>query len=305
MKLRIATVAFNPGTEIETMVCSISAGLGQLATDSDFCCDTVIVNNGRESSVLDALRRRCGVRIVSAETNLGYGRAINLAARDFAGDWLLIVNPDVEFKPGAIATLLAHALRHSRGAVFGPKILTPEGQTYPSARRFPRIVSGMGHALLGTLWPANPFTRHYQNLLRTDRDTRTDWLSGACLLVRMDVFREVGGFDPGYFMFFEDTQLGEDVAAHGWESVYVPAAVVCHDQGKSWRSRPREMLYAHHASALRYLGRVYSRPWQFPLRVLFALGLKLRVLILTEMKCAPGGKRRKIGVYLRRNNENS
>ena len=57
------------------------------------------------------------------------------------------------------------------------------------------------------------------------------WLSGSCLLLRRDAFDAVGGFDPGYFMYFEDVDLGDRLGDAGWHNVYVPAAVVSHVGG--------------------------------------------------------------------------
>lgn len=79
----------------------------------------------------------------------------------------------------------------------------------------------------------NPLPQELQEISAQKRpidDELVDWLSGACLLVRMEAFREVGGFDDSYFMFFEDTQLGEQFKAAGWQSVYLPLAKIYHEQ---------------------------------------------------------------------------
>ncbi|MEI0661815.1 dTDP-Rha--alpha-D-GlcNAc-pyrophosphate polyprenol alpha-3-L-rhamnosyltransferase, partial [Pseudomonas aeruginosa] len=69
------------------------------------------------------------------------------------------------------------------------------------ARSIPRIRNGIAHALLGSIWPSNPWTKSYLD----DRDMSSErpagWLSGSCLLVRRDAFDSINGFDEGYFMY--------------------------------------------------------------------------------------------------------
>jgi len=145
-----------------------------------------------------------------------------------------------------------------------------------AARRFPRLVSGAGHALLSGVWPGNPFSSAYRENADPTRAHAVDWLSGACLLLRREAFDDVGGFDASYFMFFEDVDLGERVGRAGWLNVQVYDSVVIHEQGASWKARPEKMIRAHHASARRYLSGVYDAPWQAPVRWLLSGGLRLR-----------------------------
>ena len=95
-------------------------------------------------------------------------------------------------------------------------------------------------------------------------------------MLRRTAFEAVGGFDDGYFMFFEDVDLGDRLGRAGWTNLYVPAARVTHVGGTSWRERPASMISAHHASAARYIVGRYPHWYQWPVRVLTALGLRLR-----------------------------
>ncbi|MCF2705945.1 glycosyltransferase family 2 protein [Arcanobacterium haemolyticum] len=270
--LRVVTVAFNPGDELRACVASISE-----ATTKPY--EVVVVDNGTERDVVDEVASDYGVIVERPGRNLGYGGAANLGAQHYDGEWILVANPDLEFTPGSIDKLIEAADHWPQAGVFGPLIRTLEGDVYPSARQFPRLVSGAGHALLAQVWPGNPFTRAYRSNAAIDRAHEVDWLSGACLLIRTEAFREVGGFDDSYFMFFEDTQLGEDMRAHGWASVFIPEADVTHEQGASWKARPAKMLRAHHESAAHYLDGIYSQPWQAPLRWALRTGLRIRAEI--------------------------
>ncbi|VEI12935.1 glycosyltransferase [Trueperella bialowiezensis] len=271
--VRVVTVAFNPGQEIEQMADSLPAAFA----DSKVSWELVVVNNGDSAHVLDELSDRA--RIIDAGANLGYGGGNNLGARGHDGEWLLFVNPDVTFHPGCVQRLLEVADHYPQAGVFGPKILTPQGAVYPSARRFPRLVAGTGHALFANVWPDNPWSAKYRAVGDANTTHTADWLSGSCLLVRAQDFFAVGGFDREFFMFFEDTMLGEAMERAGRERVFVHDALITHDQGASWRDRPAPMLRAHHESAYKYLARVYSGPCYAPVRLVLKAGLKARLAI--------------------------
>jgi GT2 family glycosyltransferase len=127
------------------------------------------------------------------------------------------------------------------GAV-GPRILNPDGSTYPSARAVPSLFGGAMHAVLHPFWKSNPWSVRYRN----DTDAAVavrdvGWLSGACVLVRRSAFDAIGGFDAAYFMYFEDVDLGERFGRYGWRNVYDPSAVVTHIGGESTKSESAAM----------------------------------------------------------------
>lgn len=266
--IRIVTVAYNPGDELQSFVDS-------LAEATSYPYEVVICDNGEESHVVDDVAQQCGARVIRSGENLGYGKAINTGVEGYTGDWFVIANPDVSFKPGAIDTLLDETRFWPRGGAFGPRILTPDGKVYFSARRFPHLITGTGHAILKDVWKSNPFSRWYQGPNLPGHSRRADWLSGACLLIRCEAFEEVGGFDDDYFMFFEDTQLGKDMRGKKWRAVYVPRALVIHDTSKSWRDQPAPMILAHHKSAAQYFAKTHPKVWQAPMRAVVRLGLRL------------------------------
>lgn len=273
-ELHVVTVAYNAGEELERMLASLDGACPGLRYTVD------IVDNGTETAVVNRVAADWGARVLRPGENLGYGTAADLALLDSGADWFLLVNPDTIFTPGAITSLVEAAGRWPEGGVFGPRLANMDGSIYPSARELPSVSTGIGHALFTTFWKSNPWTAKYHGL--TDREHTCGWLSGACLLMRPEAFREVGGFDPGYFMFFEDVDLGRRMAEAGWQSVYIPTATVIHDQGMSWRDRPATMIRAHHESAMRYISHAYPGTMNAPLRGAIITGLKLRSRWMTR-----------------------
>ena len=273
----MVTVAYNPGEELAQFATS-------LATATTAPYRLTIVDNGEQNDVVDAVAAEHGAEVLRPGTNLGYGTGANLGARGGREPWLVVANNDLEWRPGSLDELLAAGGRHSRAGALGPKVLNTDGSVYASARALPSLVVGTGHAVLSPVWPGNPFTARYQRRsgLGAKEDRAVGWLSGSCLLLRREAFDAVGGFDEDYFMFFEDTDLGDRLDRAGWENVFVPSAVVVHDQGATWRERPAPMVRAHHASAERYLRGRYGAWWQAPVRGALALGLRARAALLTR-----------------------
>lgn len=267
--VRVVVVTYWPGEAIGTFLDSLAD-----ATSRDV--HVVIADNGSEDGAPEAAAAHYGAQLLPTGGNLGYGSAANVGARTGDEEWLVVANPDITWRKGALDTLLDAAGRWPRAGAFGPAILTPGGDLYPSARGFPSLSRGIGHALLGWCWAANPWTRAYRRESGGPVEAPAGWLSGSCLLLRRAAFDEVGGFDPGYFMYFEDLDLCRRLADAGWQSVYVPSAVVEHTGAHSTRRNRGAMLRAHHASAYRYLAARYAGPRWLPVRLALRAGLAAR-----------------------------
>ncbi|MDR5700374.1 glycosyltransferase family 2 protein [Agromyces aerolatus] len=254
------------------------------ATNADFVC--VVADNAPERG--DAVRRVAeahGAGYLPVAHNPGYGGAINAAVEALPSTvrWIVISNPDVEFSPGAIDRMLEALVAHDDTGAVGPRVLRPDGTTYPSARAVPSLVHGVGHALFGSIWPSNPWSKAYQAGAVDPTVPRTaGWLSGSCLAVRREAFERIGGFDDGFFMYFEDVDLGYRLGVAGFTNVYEPAAVVTHVGAHSTSKHGRRMLEAHHRSTMRFLEKRYHGPVYAPVRGLLRVGLALRLRLLAR-----------------------
>lgn len=265
-RVRVVVVTYFAGRFLEEFMSSLPVAASEPVP-------VTVVDNGSTDGTVEYAAQHPGITLLHAGANLGYGAAANVGVASCDEPWVIVANPDIRFRAGAIDTLLEVTERWPRAAALGPRILTPDGRLYPSARELPRLGWGVGHAVLGWLWPRNPWTAVYRREREEPREGRTGWLSGACLLVRREAFEAVSGFDQAYFMYFEDIDLCERLARQGWDVVYAPAATVEHHGGHA-TSRSRDtMSKAHHDSAYRYLSRRYAGPAWLPVRVALRAGL--------------------------------
>ncbi len=240
---------------------------------------TVADNKPTAGTAVQELTEKAHGVYLPLDRNLGYGGGMNAAARTIPAstEWILVSNPDVVLGPGAIDAMVAAGSTDARIGSVGPAIYGEDGELYPSARSVPSLRTGVGHALFANLWLGNPWSRAY----RKDTDAspvRRDagWLSGACLLVRKSAFDSLGGFDDGFFMYFEDVDLGFRLGKAGFRNVYEPAASVTHSGAHSTTSNSKNMIEVHHQSARRFLNKKYSGAVLWPVRLVLTIGLRVR-----------------------------
>ncbi|MGO4201385.1 glycosyltransferase [Rhodococcus sp. TAF43] len=271
-KLAVVTVTYSPGEHLEHF-------LDTLADATVENPQVILADNGSTDGAPEAAEAAHDhVRLLRTGGNIGYGGAINRAVAEIDPDieFVVVVNPDVRWSPGAIDELLAAAARWPRAGALGPMVREPDGSMYPSARRVPDLISGAGHAVLGSVWPSNPWTQRYLQENETIIERPAGWLSGSCLLLRRVAFDSIDGFDSRYFMYMEDVDLGDRLGKAGWLNVFVPSAEVTHAKGHAAGRHPELMLPAHHQSAYRFQADRHPAWWQAPLRWALRGGLALR-----------------------------
>jgi len=244
----------------------------------------VVVENSPTVPNLDQVIGSLPVQVLHLRDNPGYGTASNRGVDALADacEFVVICNPDTILTPDAIPTLLSIISSRDDVALVGPKILTKTGDVYPSARAFPGIRIGIGHAFFGRLWPTNPWSMRYLGDYVTEDERVVGWVSGSFFVARTHAFRDVKGFDEGYFMFFEDVDLAFRLKQHGWRTLYVPHAVVTHSGAHSTGKNMARMVREHHRSAERFLAKLYPQPHHAPLRALLRLGLRARAVFVTK-----------------------
>jgi N-acetylglucosaminyl-diphospho-decaprenol L-rhamnosyltransferase len=261
--LPVVTVTYSPGWHLDRFLASLS-----LATDRPV--QVVMADNGStDGAPQEAVQRYPDAQLFETGANLGYGGAVNSAVArlgDRDSEFLIVANPDVQWGPGSIDALLEAAARWPQAATLGPLIREPDGSVYPSARHLPSLIRGGMHAVVGPIWPNNPWSRAYRQERLEPSERPVGWLSGACLLVRRAAFDQIGGFDERYFLYKEDVDLGDRLGKAGWLNVYVPSAEVLHQKGHATGKDPAANLAAHHRSTYTYLADRHPGWWRAPLR---------------------------------------
>lgn len=278
-RVGVITVVYRSNHVLPGFLRSLPDAIGEPFT-------TVIADNRPgEGSHGAALAEEHGARYLPLPRNLGYGGAVNAAAVELSPEvsWIVISNPDVVFRTGSIDRLIATAESDPSIGAVGPAVENLDGTVYPSARAIPSLRTGIGHALLANIWKSNPWTAAYRDGAAVSGERRdVGWLSGSCLVVRREAFDTVGGFDEGYFMYFEDVDLGHRLGRAGYRNVYEPEARALHTGAHSTGAESARMVRAHHDSAKRFLRGKYRAWYLWPVRAVLTTGLSVRAAIMAR-----------------------
>jgi GT2 family glycosyltransferase len=201
-----------------------------------------VVNNGTDEDIdwSDFTgEARLTTMIIEGQGNVGYGRGHNLAIDQTTSRYHLVLNPDIELDSDALAKAIAFMDAHPETGVLTPRIIDDSGHQQFLCRRYPTVFDLFARGFL----PAKlrkPFTQrlnHYELRDAID-DKNVFWdppiVSGCFMLYRTEVLKKLGGFDPRYFLYFEDYDLS--LRTHEIARVaYVPSVRVIHHGGDAAR----------------------------------------------------------------------
>jgi N-acetylglucosaminyl-diphospho-decaprenol L-rhamnosyltransferase len=147
-------------------------------------------------------------------------------------DAVLLLNPDTVVRPGAVRALVDFLDRNPRVGIAGSRLEDPDGAPQRSAFRFPSL-AGEFEATVRLGLISRWLHRQLDAPPVRDECHVTDWVAGASMLVRRQVFEAVGLLDEGYFLYFEETDFCRRARRAGWPCWYVPTSRVVHLVGQS------------------------------------------------------------------------
>jgi GT2 family glycosyltransferase len=217
----------------------------------------VVVDNASSDGSADiAATAGSHVEVVRNASNVGFGRAVNDGLARISSEFILLMNPDCCLPSGAVEHLVAELDAHPECAIAGPQILNLDGGIQGSARGDPTWATGLfgRSTLLTRLLPDSSLARRNVRTLnlQSDESFEADWVSGACLIARRAALTAIGGFDPRYFLYWEDADLCLRLRKRGHTVRYAPAAKVTHVGGCSRDSAQALATHTFHQSAYTY-----------------------------------------------------
>ncbi|HEX7106258.1 MAG TPA: glycosyltransferase [Acidothermaceae bacterium] len=252
----------------------------------------VVVDNASADGTPDAVEAAFpDIQVRRSPANVGFGAAVNLAAADASSAafrWLLLVNPDARIDDGAVATLVAAATRDPGHGLYGGRFIdVARGTNEDSVAMLPTLGNLLAFAtgvapVLRRLGYRSPPRRK----ANSDREIPVDALPGTFLLVEVDAWRAVGGFDEKYFMYSEDLDLCVRISATGRRPLYVPQARIRHIGGASSTSGAKEVL--KNRSLVTFLRTHWSPDRARAGRVLLVAGVGLRRLARLPFRTPAG-----------------
>lgn len=245
--------------------------LSALRRVDDVPLEVVAVDNNSFSEPASWVERFPWVRWVFAPQNRGFAAGANAGAALGRAEYLFMLNPDARPLPGCLPQLVRVLDANPQVAAAGPQLLSPSGEPRPSAGRAPNLQRLLGAKLARVTG---------RRAMASDamEDVEVDWLSGAALLCRRRAWDGVRGMDEGFFLYYEDCDLGVRLRERGWRLLLVQRAKAVHVGGASFAGDLKARLQAFRRSEERYF-RKHRPPLELvaikALRPLYdALGLR-------------------------------
>ncbi|WP_338467575.1 glycosyltransferase family 2 protein [Novosphingobium sp. ZN18A2] len=217
-----------------------------LANAGDVAFRLVVWDNASHDGSADAIARRFpDIELIRSPENIGFARANNAVAASAGTEWLLLLNPDTETHPDAVKNLLTFARTHPEAGIVGGRTVFPDGSLNAAScwnRMTPwsLLCSAMG---LSRLLPRSAIFNP-EGIGGWPRDSvrHVDIVVGCFFLLKSDLWRALGGFNPGYFMYGEEADMCLRAARLGYRPMITPDAQIMHLVGASTAKREDKVV---------------------------------------------------------------
>ncbi len=217
--------------------------------------EILVVDNASADGTVEMLHAEFpDVRVIPNSNNAGFTRGNNQALAVAQGRYLFLLNPDTELRLGALQALIDYADAHPRAGIIGPRLFYGDGAPQSSRRRLPTLATAFLESTKLQQWfPRNrALTRYYMLDTPDDATQEVDWVNGAAMFVRREVYDQIGGLDEAFFMYSEELDWCYRAKRAGWQIVYLPTAQVTHYEGKSSEQVVASRDVYFHSSKIRF-----------------------------------------------------
>jgi GT2 family glycosyltransferase len=216
----------------------------------------IIDNNSSDDSKEQLAHLQGKVKIEWNQHNIGFGRANNQAIKQVESDYVCLVNPDVRLTDKSLTTMAEYLDAHPDVAAVGCAMVSRDGEVAAESFRYEptktasiakylHVPKGVRRAL-----GMPDYYMDLDTLKDQSEPVVVDILSGACMVMRVEAFREVGGFDPDFFLYWEDTDLSVRLRQKGWALHVLPNVEAIHFKTSS-QSRQSAQFWLQFGRSMR------------------------------------------------------
>ena len=234
--------------------------------------EVIIIDNASTDDSVNLIKNKFpSFKLICSQVNLGFGKANNLGVKHSQGDRILFLNTDTVLVENTPKILSDYLNQYKEIGIISPRITFRDGSYQLSCGKLPNLVIEFIDKIrygLDRKWH-HVFGSLYNKQYATVQEM--GWLTGACLMMRRDVFEQLGGFDESFFMYFEDKDICKRVHEAGWKVVYYPKTSLIHLLGGSSSSVKKSVNTYYRDSQLYYyqkhLGKFQTAVLKFYLRL--------------------------------------
>ena len=282
--LSIIIVSFNTKDLLERCLASLFKFLKGINFEV-----IVVDNASQDGSPQMAMEKFPQVKLIVNKKNLGFGTANNQGVKKSKGRWLFFLNSDAYLVDDSILKLLEKLSENSMVGAASPLILNEDRTIQQSVGFFPNLPQVFYWMSFIDDLPGGETLRPYHvdhdkfYLAETSsayaKDQKVDWITGAAMFIRKDVFEKIKGFDEKIFLYGEDVDLCYRVKKAGFEIIFSPVAKIVHLGRGSHRRENIGAIVGEYKGLLYFYKKHRGALAQFFLQLLFKWGALLRILI--------------------------
>ena len=279
MDLSIIIVNWNSADFLSECVASIQKHMQSVTYE------IIVVDNASAKEDVDKLRQHLpDISLIASQENRGFAGANNLGFRHSSGEYVLFLNPDTKLVSPAIDIMVERMKLLPDAGIVGCRLLNRDlSVQLTSIQKFPTILNQvLDLQYLQLRWPHCPLWEMAPLFSDEAKLVKVEMISGACMLLRREVFEQVGMFSEEYFMYAEDVDLNYKVKREGLTNYYVGEATIVHYGGGS--SSRQEVN--HWATIMKYramrrlFAKTHGRTYGFLFRAAMGLAAVGRLTLL-------------------------
>jgi len=223
--------------------------------------EAIVVDNASSDFDEAAIREEFPqVRVVANKSNTGYAHGNNQAIELSTGDYVLLLNPDTEVRPGALQGLIDFMESHPNAAAAGGRLVRPDGGVDQCCRGFPTPIALASEYLgLSRLFPrSRVFGAYRMTFFGFDRAAEVDQVMGSLMIISRKALETIGGFDEEFPIFFNEVDWCFRAKQAGWKIYFTPDAEITHIGGQSTKQVKTQMRVESQRSLRRFYEKHYK-----------------------------------------------
>ena len=220
--------------------------------------EIIVVDNASSDGTDQLVREQFPqVELIQTGQNLGFAKGNNIGVRKSTGDYIFLINSDVNVPPGCLKQMAEFMEQHPDIGVLGPQMLGPKGEVRRSAMRFPTLWNSFCRALaLDSVFKGSKlFGGYLMRDFQHDRQADVEVLNGWFWMVRRTALAQAGLLDESFFMYGEDMDWCRRFHQAGWRVVFYPEAKAVHYGGASSANAPVRFYIEKQRANLHYFAK--------------------------------------------------
>lgn len=278
MILSIIIINYNLAKEIEDCLKSLLQTLG---THRELQFEIIIVDNNSPDKKLpetEKIFNQENIKFYYLDENVGFGKGCNYGFTKATGKYLCFLNPDTVIKENIFSPIINLFEYDSTIGIVGPKQQVRKPFFDFSAGFYPNVFFELFN-LFGVGVFSEGFIVYLLTRIKKNKVLQVDWILGASIFIKAELFNKIDGFDKDYFMFYEEVDLCKRVSNNGFRIVYFPQYSIHHIGSVSGKKDYRLYTIRTYSSKYLYISKHYKSLYKFIMKSILHIQLFSQMII--------------------------